>query len=610
MISRCHSRYRLSGWWVYLVAPRSVRWRLRSPHRRLYVSCARANACEVLTYNLATDNPLGKVYTLNFSVPFDTSQNITALFGTLSKTANDGAANNLAPNYYDGAMLGNDAEWFLFGGSLRPTTAYVPPHPDDVTGYQAYQYGPQKDLWHDGFVNARLPSGMTRYIAHGGAANAPSENKAWYFSGMHTPIWGEINPPSLNKSVTAVDVSPTFITLDMAVQQQEKWTNVTLPPEIHGRANPELVWVPIGAQGILVALGGVVFPEFVTSSGHSTNEAASMKDSPVFMSTIDIYDVASGNWSQQTTTNGPGALTRGCAVVAPAQDSSSFNIYYYGGYDGLHRTKDFNDDVWVLSLPSFTWTKVASGTSGHGRAGHKCFMPYPDQMMIIGGSNALTGSSPTCLKGGVIQIFNLTSAEWMTRYDPAVYGEYGVPEPVYRKIGGSATGGATLTTPSPSGWASSELSKVFETPYPATKITKYYPYASAAANNNTNPNFDEPSNSSGSSIPKYLPPVLGSIFGVMFIALVGLGFLLWRRRRLLKLRGTSEYTEDSKGNRIISWIRGQPVEPKAPPTVTTEETPMSPEMAPSIAVSAPPPVAHYEMADTHIAELPGKPPNP
>lgn len=545
------------------------------------------------------------MYTLNFSVAFDIKQNITAILGTIPKTGgNGGAANNLAPNYYDGAMLGNDAEWFLYGGVLRRTAAFVSPHADDVTSYQAYQYGVQKDSFRPGFLNVRLPDDLDRYLAYGGAANAPSENKAWYFSGMHTPVWGDIFPPSLNKSTTASEVSNTFITLDMETQQQEKWTNVTLPPKIHGRANPELVWVPIGAQGILVALGGVLYPEFLTSAHQSENAAASKKDSPVFMSTIDIYDVASGDWYQQDTSGGPGALTRGCAVVAPAQDSSSFNIYYYGGYDGLNLKEDFNDDVWVLSLPSFTWTKVATGTAGHGRAGQKCFMPYPDQMMIIGGSSAMPGGSPTCLKDGVIQIFNLTSAEWMTRYDPADWGEYGVPEAVRRKIGGSATGGATLTTPSPAGWGATGLSKVFETPYPATKLTTYYPYASAGPNNNTNPDFvpDE----GKSSTPAYLAPVLGSVLGAVFLALIGVGVLLWRKRRLLKLRGTSETgTEDSKGNRIISWIRGQPAEHKAPPTVTTEETPMSPEMTtPSIAVSPAP--AHPELPETYIAELDGR----
>ena len=204
------------------------------------------------------------------------SQNISAILKTISKAPNGGAANNIAPNYYDGAMLGNDDEWFLYGGLLRQTDAFSEPADDAGTSYQAYQYGVDKPGFRAGFLNYDLPDDMTRYIAYGGAANAPSENKAFYFSGLRSPTWGPVYQPSINESLTAINVSNTFITLDMTTQQDEKWKNVTLPDFIKGRANPELVWVPVGAQGILVALGGVVYPNFVNITGKSENEAASV----------------------------------------------------------------------------------------------------------------------------------------------------------------------------------------------------------------------------------------------------------------------------------------------------------------------------------------------
>lgn len=202
--------------------------------------------------------------------------NISTVLSTISKAPNGGLANNFAPNYFDGAMLANDDEWFLYGGLLAKTDAYSPPNGNDVITYQAYQYGAQKDGFRPGFVLDRLPDGVTRYVTYGGAANAPSENKAYYFSGMRSPTWGEIYTPSINDSINAVNVSDTLITLDLATQQQETWKNSTLPPNIKGRANPELVWVPVGSQGILVALGGVVYPEFVSPSHKSSNEAGSV----------------------------------------------------------------------------------------------------------------------------------------------------------------------------------------------------------------------------------------------------------------------------------------------------------------------------------------------
>lgn len=301
------------------------------------------------------------------------------------------------------------------------------------------------------------------------------------------------------------------------------------------------------------------------------------------MSNINIYDIAAGKWYTQPTSDGPSQLTRGCAVMQPAQDYSSFNIYYYGGYDGLHPTDPsyFKDDVWILSLPTFVWEKVASGRQGYGRAGHKCVMPYPDQMMVIGGYPALEGTTP-CLNGSIIELFNVSSAEWLDRYDPAVWSEYGVPSKIYQRIGGDNSGGATSVTPSPSGWATPALASVFATAYATSKITKYYPYASVAANNSTLPTLNPDSGShSGSSVPKFLPPLLGVILGLIFVSSVVVGVLVWRRRRYLKKHPEMSVKTDENKIRILSWMRyqnteGKNVESKTP-TVVTSDVARSPD---------------------------------
>ncbi len=274
------------------------------------------------------------------------------------------------------------------------------------------------------------------------------------------------------------------------------------------------------------------------------------------MSTIDIYDVANDKWYQQSTADGPGALTRGCAVVATAADRSSFNIYYYGGYAALDRSSGFNDDVWVLSLPSFSWTKLTPGDPLHARAGHKCVVPYPDQMMIVGGYTNQT-VSPVCIEGGVVQMYNLTSGTWMDGYDPAKHADYGVPEAIYAKIGGSKTGGATMTTPTPSGWADASLADVFKTPYPTSKLTTYYPYASASPSNNTNPGITPSTDGGGGGLPSWAPIVLGVVLGLVFLTCLAVAILFLAPPQVFR-RGTSEVgTEDTNGRRIISWMRGQ-----------------------------------------------------
>src|SRR6267378_7521425 len=121
---------------------------------------------------------------------------------------------------------------------------------------------------------------------------------------------------------------------------------------------------------------------------------------------------------QQTSGDIPPQLTLFCSVMAAAADNSSYNIYIYGGYDGVDATYTTSDDVYVLSIPSFTWVKVYSGTSVHGRNGHKCVKVYPDQMFILGG---IPEDSEICLEGGIIQVFNLNTLEFQDSYSPTTW---------------------------------------------------------------------------------------------------------------------------------------------------------------------------------------------
>ncbi|OAQ89884.1 galactose oxidase/kelch, beta-propeller [Purpureocillium lilacinum] len=555
-------------------------------------------------------NLQGIILAYNLSDSFSPDTNVTQLLlkNEFSK-ARGGKLDSISsePNFQDGALLGNDAEFFLYGGTMLKNSAlYEEPPADSILKYTAYQYGVDKPLFKTGLLDARLDNGVNRYVSYGAGVSAPSENMAWYFSGLTAPGRGPFYSNSNNASTRALNVSNTLISLDLTTQLSEKWSNDTLPDKIKGRSNAEVVWVPVGKRGILVVLGGVVYPEWAwtTKSHASSDEDASKKQSPEFMRTIDIYDVDSKKWYQQSTKDGPSTRARGCAVVGTAADRSSFNIYYYGGFDGIHPANDFYDDVWVLSLPSFTWTQLSNGTSLHARAGHKCFMPYPDQMMVFGGYPPTPGALPSCLDKGPIVLYNITSGQWLDSYDPAKYGKYAVHEKVYSAIGGDASGGATKTKPA-SGWDSAALGDVFATKYDTSKITTYWPYKSATPTGRP----DLPQQDGGSSSKKnvIIPAVV-----VPVVALIGAGlvaFWCMRRRR----RGGSSVSKDSTdeaGNRIRSWIRGQNGGAKSF-TVTSSEAAYpspTPEMAKVTALyppvsPEPDPSVHHEMADTQVAEL-------
>lgn len=123
-----------------------------------------------------------------------------------------------------------------------------------------------------------------------------------------------------------------------------------------------------------------------------------------------------------------------CAVLASASDGSSHNIYVYGGYSGEDAEETPSDDVYILSLPSFTWVKAYTGNDRHGRSGHKCFRIFPDQMLLVGGQYK---DPSLCLDGGIIQMFNLNDPKFQDSYSPVTWDDYIVPEVVVRQIGGT-----------------------------------------------------------------------------------------------------------------------------------------------------------------------------
>lgn len=318
--------------------------------------------------------------------------------------------------------------------------------------------------------------------------------------------------------------------------------------------------------------------------------------------------MASKEWYQQATEGGPGAKARGCAVVAPASDFSSFNIYYYGGFDGIHPKEDFSDQVWVLSLPSFTWTMINEGRPIHARSGHKCFMPYPDQMMAFGGYTSVNGSSQVCLDQGPVVIFNLTSGQWMDAYSPSRYADYGVHSSVVKVVGGDASGGAKVTSPLPSGWSSKALGEIFATPYDRNKITHYWPYAaSRPVSISPTPSAVtlESDSSPSPSLHVLLPAIIIPVVFVLGLAVSLWYFCVKRKRRTLHL--TSDSTAVDSSRNVITWLKGHRGSKQLTLTesrATTSGLGVTGETIPPGDVNGDP-VVCYEMPDNQVSELCG-----
>lgn len=104
-------------------------------------------------------------------------------------------------------------------------------------------------------------------------------------------------------------------------------------------------------------------------------------------------------------------------------------------YGGRGLASQHFDDIHVLSLPSFTWTKVYSGESA--RFGHTCHLVGNRTMLTVGGAATVANKFAPCdwqLKG--VGVFDISTLIWGSVYDmnaPA----YEVPAQVISTIGGS-----------------------------------------------------------------------------------------------------------------------------------------------------------------------------
>jgi len=208
-----------------------------------------------------------------------------------------------------------------------------------------------------------------------------------------------------------------------------------------------LVYIPgIGEGGILVFIGGAQGPS-ETWVPTGTTEDVQLRG----MDKVWIHDIASNRWYEQDTalasglTKGPAGRISACAVVAPAQDKSSWNIFVFGGGD-LDPNGVVYGDTWVLSLPSFTWIQVDN--KGDARFEHTCHLTKGNQMLVVGGRDKLQASAGdpktnytthpgawSCLKQGILSSFDLNAFAWGSSL-PANEVDYQVNDVISSVIGG------------------------------------------------------------------------------------------------------------------------------------------------------------------------------
>lgn len=144
----------------------------------------------------------------------------------------------------------------------------------------------------------------------------------------------------------------------------------------------------------------------------------------------------------------PGGQAQFCAAAFSSPDSSSFQVYMYGGW--RYNSSSTNEEVYILTVPSFRWIKVATANNaeaelgaGTGKALAHCIAWHERTMFAIGGNINLGTdlwdvNTKACNESyPPIRILDTSELAWKTQYSlTSSRKPYFVPKAVYDIIGG------------------------------------------------------------------------------------------------------------------------------------------------------------------------------
>lgn len=399
-----------------------------------------------------------------------------------------------------------------------------------------------------------------------GAATT-AENTGYYIGGQAHPRSTTVMEPAYSRQLLSVT--------------QSTWRATDLPSQLEYVQKPFFQYVPIkGKAGILLSFGGLK----MASRDGSDNNPSSLLD----MDKINVYDIETETWMvQKTSGEPPSGRHRGCSAAFKSEDGSSYNIYIHGGQtENTHMEKSQGtNDVWILSLPSFTWVKASSGGMPFlrllvyllhcPRSGlfidpsilasdmrislHSC-VSSGRHLMAVGGILSHNVDPGKFMCAPLINVFDATSLSWVSGTVPADTS-YEVPAALSAVIGGGRKGGASKLTPD-GGWSTPQVGALF-----AAGISSETDLLTNVSTASTNSGAGkEPSGSGTSSGGSGL--TIGAIVGIAVgaVAIVLCAGVTWFlvRRSKRKKTGVS-YNDDE-----IKELSGHPGYWRPDPATVTE----------------------------------------
>ncbi|KAF2182846.1 hypothetical protein K469DRAFT_669317 [Zopfia rhizophila CBS 207.26] len=463
---------------------------------------------------------------LKESWDWKTNISYIALEETPNPKTGTGVRHSIRGTMYQGPA--NDSSIYTYAGtSFRGNESF----PTKDTNYYSIYYSDQYALWsfnNDSQVWDQYDIQQAWTPSYGAAAEAPDQALAFYLN-------GQTDNGTSSQTLYDGDDQTTLdgmIVIDMVKHSSRNISTAGIK-DYQPRVGGGMQYVPgVGDNGVLVALGGKVFDGKRVMTSKEKGRLLSFD-------TVDVFDIASylknpedsGTWYSQTTSGDiPHPRIDFCTIIVSTPDNSSHHIYLYGGQDPTTTNSTiFYDDIYVLSIPSFTWINVFNGKSP--RWGHTCHLVGNRQMLTVGGHNK---SPNTCdWEKKSVAIMDLTTLSWGSVYN-AYAEQYLLSDALVAKLGGTPQGNATLKVPE-KGWAAPELGAIMS----KTRI-----YSNAPVNNTST---SKETNGSGISSKARTAITTGTTVAVVvLLSCICFLIFMYRRRssgRSISTRGSSAVVE-------------------------------------------------------------------
>ncbi|KAA8612589.1 hypothetical protein PtrV1_13158 [Pyrenophora tritici-repentis] len=226
-------------------------------------------------------------------------------------------------------------------------------------------------------------------------------------------------------------------------------------------------------------------------------------------------------------------------------------------YGGIASDETALGDIYILSLPSFTWIPYPYSQQKQwsgGKAWASCALVKNSQMIVTSGfyTNSTKTGCDVATIGGQHTLFpGQESIEQGTVYHAlaADVVKYRVPGIVTAVIGGDTDGKATLKSPT-SGWATSALAVGFGTTYAglARTATRSLPASSSTPTTSGLSASTVPSSKSSSNVGAIAGGAVGG--AVFLIAIIALALYLRSRRKLAKPITNTAHNSTAQDNRF------------------------------------------------------------